>query len=1684
MSASESKSAVVLALAEEFLERYRQGQRPSLREYAERHPELAAEIREVFPAMALMENIALADDSLEGEAAGCEPPPPAPLQQLGDFRLIREVGRGGMGVVYEAEQVSLGRHVALKVLSRKMLLDARHSRRFVREAKAAAKLHHTNIVPVFGVGEQDGLPYYVMQFIQGRGLDEVIEELRRLQHAQGPGTLPEAPRPVGDRRHPDVSAADVARSLLTGEFRAPAGGATADDAAGAADPAATPSEGRPPETSSLSSSSVVLSGQSDDSHKLGGKKPTYWQGVAHIGVQVAGALAHAHGQGVLHRDIKPSNLLLDLRGSVWVTDFGLAKADDQQDLTHTGDILGTLRYMPPEAFEGRSDRRGDVYALGLTLYELLALRPAFDEKDRHRLIKRVTTEEPARLERLNAQVPRDLVTIVHKAIDRDLHHRYASAGDLAADLQRFLDDEPIHARRISLVEQLLRWARRNRGVAAALSVVALLLVLLAVGALLAAARFQKLEQGQRALAEKNEKQALEMSQLANEKEGERAKAVEAGKETEAARKREAAQGREQRRNLYYAEMNLAGQAADSPSGIGRVGELLAPWGRNQPDLRGWEWYYLHGLGHRDLRTLRGHGDAVRAVAWNRDSRRLASAGWDGAVKVWEAATGREAFTFRGHAGPVNSVAWSPDGTRLASASWDGTVKVWEAATGKETLTLRGHLGHVESVAWSPDGTRLASAGGDGAVRVWETATGKQTQTLLGHSREVASVAWSPDGTRLASASDDRTIRVWEPAARKGAITLRGHARTVRCVAWSPDGSRLASASHDATVKVWDAATGKETLTLRGHTNPVWSVAWSPDGTRLASAGDARVKVWEAATGEESLILRGHTRGVWSVAWSPDGTRLASAGQDRTVKVFDARPGRVKPYRELRAADQDQTVKVFDAASGNETLTLRGHTNPVGSVAWSPDGTRLASGGQDAMVRVWDAASCKETRALRGHAEAVEAVAWSPDGTRLASAGHDGTVKVWDAATGEETRTLRGHAMTVKSVAWSCDGTRLASAGEDQTVKIWDATTGKEIRTLRGHTARVDFVAWNPDGTRLASASEDHTVKLWDTATGNETRALRGHADYVFAVAWSPDGMRLASDSEDGTLKLWDAATGTDTLTLRGHTNSVLSVAWSPDGLRLASASEDWTVKLWDAATGKETLTARGHTDRVLSVAWSADGTRLASAGADQSILIHDATMGYALERSDRLLPVLDRRIAADPQNITDRQLRAEIHARVGDWDRAVADVRHYLAQSPDRPRWYATDWWVVGPYPGDLKAKYPPENNPNPSRPVPGTATQAGTTPTRLPWQVVPRDGNGFVDVGALFDRAEHVSGYALMRVYSPGNQPVAIRLSSTNGVRLWLNGQLVHEKPAGHPATPDGDAVPATLEAGWNTLLAKVVNATGEHALYLRLSGEPADLAWASSSALIERGRWDEAERVVTEELEKRQNHAPTRALAERFYRQRADADAGRGEWTRLAADYAQLLNLRPEDHTLWYWAGTVLAELGEAPAYQKHRRAMLERFGTTEDPMIAERTAKVCLLLPADADELKRLGALAERAVTHGVGRAELPYFHLVRGLAEYQRGNPDAGEGWLRKALSANDSWNLTVPAHLILAMIQQQRGKPEEARESLARAVALFDRQAPRPGSSDYRGGWHDRLVCQVLRRQAEALLGAAAPASKN
>ncbi len=401
--------------------------------------------------------------------------------------MLREVGRGGMGVVYEAEQESLGRRVALKILPSGALSDSKQVRRFEREARSAARLHHTNIVPVFGVGECEGIHFYVMQFIQGQGLNAVLDELKRLRDARVA-----TPARASTTRHAQASpaAAEIANSLVTGRFAASTG--TATTPTGETPGPSWIGPPVPPKTAAgqLDASSPSVTATSSVS-TLSETDRRYFQGVTKIGLQVAEALAYAHGQGVLHRDIKPSNLLLDRDGNVWVTDFGLAKATGSDDLTHTGDVIGTVRYMAPERFRGESDARSDLYALGLTLYEMLALRPALDEADHASLMRQVTQVEPPRLKRLNARVPRDLETIIHKGIAREPAQRYPSSAAMADDLRRFLEGRPILARQVSPAERAYRWCRRNPIVAALLAIVSGLVAAGFVAAVAAAVYFRQ-----------------------------------------------------------------------------------------------------------------------------------------------------------------------------------------------------------------------------------------------------------------------------------------------------------------------------------------------------------------------------------------------------------------------------------------------------------------------------------------------------------------------------------------------------------------------------------------------------------------------------------------------------------------------------------------------------------------------------------------------------------------------------------------------------------------------------------------------------------------------------------------------------------------------------------------------------------------------------------------------------------------------------------------------------------------------------------------------------------------------------------------------------------------------------------------------------------------------------------------
>ena len=574
-------------LVDGFLERHRRGERPSVSEYTEKHPELAERIRALFPALLVMEELGSRPGGSGGPLENGTGRSARVPERLGDYLLLRRIGSGGMGVVYEAIQESLGRHVALKTLPSHQLGDATRLERFRREARAAARLHHTHIVPVFGVGEHDGLHYYIMQFIRGQGLDSVLREVKRLRrelNESGASRSVSRYRPVGDAGHRDENRAVPVWRRALEESSGPASTALHLELATFAQ--------------ANSSRSAVASHQSELSAQ---PEAQYFRSVARIGVQVGEALEYAHQQGILHRDIKPSNLLLDAKGEVWVTDFGLAKDQGSDGLTESGEIVGTLLYMAPERFQGKCDQRSDVYGLGVTLYELVSLRPPYEAADRHALMRRVLSEGPAPLKSEAPSVPHDLETIIEKAIAREPDDRYPTAAALADDLQLFLDDRPIMARRASRRERAARWCRRNPGLATLLSTVAGLLVLISIGSSVAALWLRQ------------------------------------------ERDRTRTSYNENRRTLYAAQIHLAYRAWEEAQ-IGRTEEILSSEpctpASGELDLRGWEWYYLRRLCHSDARTFKESATHFFTVAISPDGQWLAAGGWDGKVRLWNLASGR------------------------------------------------------------------------------------------------------------------------------------------------------------------------------------------------------------------------------------------------------------------------------------------------------------------------------------------------------------------------------------------------------------------------------------------------------------------------------------------------------------------------------------------------------------------------------------------------------------------------------------------------------------------------------------------------------------------------------------------------------------------------------------------------------------------------------------------------------------------------------------------------------------------------------------------------------------------------------------------------------------------------------------------------------------------------------------
>ncbi len=1130
-----------------YLEDLEAGRRPDRSMLLAQHPDLAAELASFFANREHLDRLTapLRDHRHHGDspavlpfsanaARGPERPetepgvsrvPDAPagfvdrVSYFGDYELVEIIAEGGMGIVFKARQVSLDRVLALKMVRAGRFATPDDLQRFRIEANAAAHLDHPNIVPIHEVGEHEGHHYFSMKLVDGGSLSSHIG------------------RYAG---HPRAAAALVAT--------------------------------------------------------------------------VARAVHYAHQRGILHRDLKPANILLSARQGDpperWVplvADFGLAKRVEGTQVsgpTRSGSIVGTPGYMAPEQAGGTREEittAVDVHALGAILYELLTGRPPFRAETVLETLRLVREEEPPRPRAINPRIDRDLETIVLKCLEKAPSRRYASAEALADDLDRWLADRPILARPSSVPQRFAKWARRRPTLAALLFVgaVAISASAVAIGGLLA----WNHESHRRHQVEKWY--------------------VDSGRK------------QERMKDDDYFHRILAAQQAMAVHDPDNARRLLEEC---SPAMRGWEWRHLMRRLHSEVRVVQGHtplvcasdfapggnespcrADVLPGSVWGKSS--------NAPVSLRAIAAESEMRRLRGLDGTAYGLALDREGIRLATAGAEGLVKVWNVVSGRMTHLIRAHSGWVVGVAFSPDGSRLATGGEDGTVRIWDVRSdsgenGRMLQEFRGHDGAVFGVAFSRDGQQLASAGSDGTVRVWEPARASQAVRVfRGHTGEVIGVAFHPDGAQVASGGADRLVRIWDLATGDERGSFHAETTQrINSLAYHPDGRRLAIGGhDRSVAIWDVAAHRRLIDYPGHSGPVLYVGFSPGGERLASASQDATIKLWD--PDSEPGMRQFRIAPA--TAPGGRPASPDEPWPAE-CPRWVGGVAFAPAGNELTAAGTEQAVAAWDAVG-HVTRLLRGGPGPMIALAYSPDGHKVAAAGTDQTARIWDLPPGQTPITIADHEEGFCSLAYRPDGQMLATGGgeplkviqvpkgkwhppegDGRTIRLWEPATGRELRSLCGHVGSVYALAFSPEGTRLASAGFDRVIRIWDPDSGRVLATLEGHSGAVFALAFSPDGLQLASAGFDRVIRIWDLASGRPIQKLAGHTNWVLGLAFSPDGERLASAGADQTVRLWDPARGREALTLRGPLDRVHGVAFSPDGERLAAGSADRVVRVWQA----------------------------------------------------------------------------------------------------------------------------------------------------------------------------------------------------------------------------------------------------------------------------------------------------------------------------------------------------------------------------------------------------------------------------------------------------------------------------------------------
>ncbi|MEM9410667.1 MAG: serine/threonine-protein kinase, partial [Planctomycetota bacterium] len=924
-------------------------------------------------------------------------------RQLGDFQLIRELGRGGMGVVYEAHQLTLDRSVALKVLPRRVIPDHQSAKRFQREATAAASLHHTNIVPVFDSGHHDGAWFYAMQLIDGDSLDRIRSQLQETSSQTKNSTMDLAnAHTISDRLMEDASASSVKTTYRV--------------------------------------ASVVDSHIASDEIFL----PPHFRFVADVGRQTASALGHAHDRGIIHRDVKPANLILDREGVVWLADFGLAKTAEE-DLTMTSQAPGTLRYMSPERFKGTISVSGDVYSLGVTLYELLTLEKPFPAENQLELLNQIRSLEPKSPRQINPRIPLDLQTIVQKAMDKNPQRRYATAAAMQEDLERFLDGRPIAARKVSSAEKLWIWSQKNKPLATSLFAIFLLLAVGGTVSSIAAFKFRN--------------QSEANLQLANEK-----------SELAAAKQLETDEAKRQRdiafKNAYFADMRQAQQ--DWRNGqIRRMLTTLREYLPTVPgsDVRGWEWYYLLSLAHKDQIAISNFNGVITQTQWNKPGDSLVGVASDG-FGVWDDQGQLKRYV---KTGQVVDVAINHEGSEVATVVENSVLRIWSVDSGQLARTFRFEDMSLSYVDWNSASNRLVlhcRSDERDEAKIVDSKTGVVMATIAIPTQQNIKLKLSPDGQHLLFASKYE-LRIYDVESKEIVNDIKSEdffSIQPMCIAWHPDSRRFAVGAYLQGVRFFeldDVSRKPKLLKQLDGNASVDAIQFSKDGQTFAIGNRSQiVRLYDVESQQVQKEFKGHLGPIRSVAIQSED-QLVSSANDGTIRIWKSKQDRESDL--LQSAETTKPAPRYSFGPLAEgRLRCKDHYNgtsrdfighgkrnsmpsgiPIARL--SPSGLRGASCA-NGEVKIWDLETCQEIATFVGHRPDgwMSALQWSNSGRFVASASIDQSIKIWDVQQKQLHATLQGQqGTTLSEIEFSFDDSRL-SARDPVSCRVWDIHSGREV----------------------------------------------------------------------------------------------------------------------------------------------------------------------------------------------------------------------------------------------------------------------------------------------------------------------------------------------------------------------------------------------------------------------------------------------------------------------------------------------------------------------------------------------------------------------------------------------------------------------------------------------------------------